>query len=44
MVGVAHNPQFAQKVKVKQSVGKEFSDADKGHDIKALPVRVPKKK
>ena len=44
MVGVAHNPQFAQKVQVKQSVGKEFADADKGHDIKALPVRVPKKK
>jgi len=44
MVGVAHNPQFAQQVKVKQSVGKEFADADKGHDIKALPVRVPKKK
>lgn len=44
MVGVAHNPQFAQKVKVKQKVGKEFSDADVGHDISKLPIRVPKKK
>ena len=44
MVGVAHNPQFAQKVKVKQSVGQEFAQADQGHDIKALPIRVPKKK
>jgi len=44
MVGVAHNPQFAQQVKVKQSVGKEFANADQGHDISALPIRVPKKK
>ena len=44
MVGVAHNPQFAQKVKVKQSVGQEFANADQGHDISALPIRVPKKK
>jgi len=44
MVGVAHNPQFAQKVKVKQEVGQEFSQADVGHDISKLPIRVPKKK
>ena len=44
MVGVAHNPQFAQKVKVKQSVGQEFARADQGHDISKLPIRVPKKK
>jgi hypothetical protein len=44
MVGVAHNPQFAQKVKVKQEVGQEFAQADVGHDISKLPIRVPKKK
>jgi hypothetical protein len=44
MVGVANNPQFAQKVKVKQQVGQEFAQADQGHDINALPIRVPKKK
>ena len=44
MVGVANNPQFAQKVKVKQQVGQEFAQADQGHDISALPIRVPKKK
>ena len=44
MVGVAHNPQFAQQVKVKQKVGQEFADADVGHDISKLPIRVPKKK
>lgn len=44
MVGVANNPQFAQKVKVKQRVGQEFAQADQGHDISALPIRVPKKK
>jgi hypothetical protein len=44
MVGVAHNPAFAQKVKVKQKVGQEFANADQGHDISKLPIRVPKKK
>lgn len=28
MQAVAHNPQFAQKVGIPQSVGKEFSVAD----------------
>jgi hypothetical protein len=44
MVGVAHNPAFAQKVKVKRAVGQEFANADQGHDISKLPIRVPKKK
>jgi hypothetical protein len=44
MVGVAHNPAFAQKVGVKQKVGQEFANADQGHDISKLPIRVPKKK
>jgi hypothetical protein len=44
MVGVANNPGYAQKVKVKQQVGQEFAQADVGHDISKLPIRVPKKK
>ena len=30
MAAVAHNPAFAKKAGVPQSVGKEFSNADKG--------------
>ena len=30
MAAVAHNPQFAKRVGIKQSVGKEFVAADKG--------------
>ena len=30
MAAVAHNPAFAKKVGIPQSVGKEFSNADKG--------------
>jgi hypothetical protein len=30
MEAVAHNPAFAKKVGVPQSVGKDFSNADKG--------------
>lgn len=29
MAAVAHNPDFAKKVGVPQSVGKEFNNADK---------------
>lgn len=34
MEAVAHNPAFAKKVGVPQSVGKEFSTADKGKTFK----------
>jgi len=34
MAAVAHNPAFAKKVGVKQSVGKEFASADKGKTFK----------
>ena len=30
MAAIAHNPGFAKKVGVPQSVGKDFSNADKG--------------
>jgi hypothetical protein len=29
MEAIAHNPAFAKKVGVKQSVGKDFTDADR---------------
>ena len=34
MAAVAHNPAFAKKVGIKQSVGKEFAAADKGKSFK----------
>jgi hypothetical protein len=34
MEAIAHNPSFAKKVGVKQSVGKDFSAADKGKKFK----------
>ena len=34
MAAVAHNPSFAKKVGVPQSVGKDFSNADKGKSFK----------
>jgi hypothetical protein len=33
MAGVAHNPDFAKKVGIAQSVGKDFNQADKGTGI-----------
>ena len=34
MAAVAHNPKFAKKVGVPQSVGKDFNQADKGKTFK----------
>jgi CubicO group peptidase (beta-lactamase class C family) len=34
MAAVAHNPAFAKKVGVSQSVGKDFNTADKGKKFK----------
>ena len=34
MAAVAHNPAFAKKVGIKQTVGKEFASADKGKSFK----------
>ena len=34
MAAVAHDPKFAKKVGVPQSVGKEFNEADKGTGIR----------
>ena len=43
MAAAAHDPEFAKKVKMKQSVAKEFNKADTGKNIKSLPKRVAKK-
>ena len=48
MAAVAHNPEFAKKVGVPQSVGKDFSAADKGRkfakggDMKHEDVKMDK--
>ena len=48
MEAVAHNPSFAKKVGVPQSVGKDFSAADKGRkfakggDMKHEDVKIDK--
>ena len=34
MAAIAHNPGFAKKVGVPQSVGKDFNNADKGKTFK----------
>jgi hypothetical protein len=39
MAAAAHNPEFARKVGIKQSVAKEFNQADKGSNYKKLPDR-----
>jgi hypothetical protein len=39
MAAAAHNPAFAKKVGVPQSVAKEFNAADSGKAIKRLPKR-----
>jgi len=49
MEAVAHNPSFAKKAGVPQSVGKDFSSADKGRkfskggDMKHEDVKMDKK-
>ena len=43
MQAVAHNPEFAAKVGIPQTVGKDFAQADQGRNLKKLPVRVKPK-
>jgi hypothetical protein len=46
MEAVAHNPSFAKKVGVPQSVGKDFSNADKGKTFKRggdMPIKAKDK-
>ena len=39
MAAAAHDPKFAKKVGIKQSVAREFNQADKGQDYKDLPKK-----
>jgi len=39
MAAAAHDPKFAKKVSIKQSVAREFNRADKGQDYKDLPTK-----
>ena len=39
MQAISHNPDFAKKAGVPQSVGKDFAAADKGQRYKSLPER-----
>jgi hypothetical protein len=39
MAAAAHDPKFARKVGIKQSVAREFNKADKGQSYKSLPKR-----
>ena len=40
MAAAAHNPEFAKKVGIKQSVAREFHGADKKQSYKSLPKKV----
>lgn len=44
MAAIAHNPAFAKKVGVPQSVGKDFNEADKGKTFKKGGEMATKKK
>jgi hypothetical protein len=44
MAAIAHNPAFAKKVGVPQSVGKDFNNADKGKTFKQGGTMATKKK
>ena len=39
MAAAAHDPEFARKVGIKQSVAREFNKADRGQSYKSLPKR-----
>ena len=39
MAAAAHNPKFARKVGIKQSVAREFNKADRGQSYKSLPKK-----
>lgn len=43
MAAAAHDPAFAKKLGIPQSVAKEYNRADQKVNVKALPERVRKK-
>jgi hypothetical protein len=44
MAAAAHDPKFAKKVGIKQSVAREFNRADTGQDYKDLPKKATESK
>ena len=44
MAAIAHNPDFAKRVGVSQSVGRDFNQADKGTGILESIVHKKKRK
>jgi len=43
MAAAAHDPQFAKRMGIPQSVAKEFNQADKGKKLAAAMRNMPKK-
>jgi hypothetical protein len=43
MAAAAHDPKFAKRVGIPQSVAKEFNQADKGKKLAAAMKRMPKR-
>ena len=41
MAAAAHNPAFAQRVGIKQSVAQEFNQADKGGNLLSRALKRP---
>jgi hypothetical protein len=43
MAAAAHDPKFAQRVGIPQSVAKDFNQADKGKKLAEAMKRMPKR-
>lgn len=43
MAAAAHDPAFAKRASIPQSVAKDFNQADKGKKLAAAMKRMPKK-
>lgn len=43
MAAAAHDPKFADRAGIPQSVAKEFNQADKGKKLAAAMKRMPKR-
>jgi len=43
MAAAAHDPKFAKRVGIPQSVAKDFNQADKGKKLAAAMKRMPKR-
>ena len=43
MAAAAHNPQFAQRVGIPQTVAREYNQADKGKRLAEAMKRMPRR-